>query len=158
MSEDRPKVTVTRGTKKGRTREGDDASVEALSSGGMPGPMDVVSGVARGVRETWLAGLGVLSVAGETGSEVYRALVEKGEAWETAERKRFRTPRRESRATGDRPQTVEALENRLRDGVDDVLRRIGAPRREEVDELRDRVNSLAQEVERLSHVVKGGDA
>lgn len=149
MSERKPTVTVTRGAKKAvrGEREGDEMQ--------LPGVWDLASGMVRGVRNAWLAGLGILSVAQDASTQVFNALVEEGRSWEQRQAKRRdATARRVRTLREEGSRTVDAMEARMREEVGDALQRIGVPRRADIDELRAEVDVLVQKVERLSRSVE----
>ncbi len=149
--EQKPTINVTRGRNKERGKSAREAAPEA----GGPDLMGLASRVVQGARSVWLAGLGVLSVAQETGAQVFDALVKEGKSWEQARREETETRRRRVQTLVDQgAQTVEAVEDRVRAEVDDALRRVGVPRRSDLDDLRGRVNDLAQKLDRLSRAVE----
>ena len=152
MSDDKtPNINVTRGKKK-RSKK---TSSRAGSSGSeLPGAMDVASGLARSVRNVWLAGLGALSVAEEAGTQVFNALVEEGKSWEQARRERTEmTAEQVQKLSDEGTRAVEVLEKRVRDEVDDVLHRIGVPHQNDIEELRSQVDALAEKMDRLTEAI-----
>jgi poly(hydroxyalkanoate) granule-associated protein len=161
MSDDQePKINVTRGEKK----ESKTNSSRKKSSGSeLPGAMEVASGLARRARNMWLAGLGALSVAEEAGTQVFNALVEEGKSWEQERRKQTEQTAKQVRTlTEEGTDAIEAVEERVRDEVNDVLHQMGVPRRDDIDELRDQVDALAEKMDQLADAVseqqKGDDA
>lgn len=117
--------------------------------------MGLASRAVQGARSVWLAGLGVLSVAQETGAQVFDALVEEGKSWEQERREQTRTRARQVQTLADEgAQAVEAIEKRARAGIDGALRRVGVPRRQDLNELRGRVNALAEQLDRLADAVE----
>jgi len=83
MSDDGPKINVTRGKRADKEKK----NKQAQSSSTAPGAMEVATGLAQRAREMWLAGLGALSLAEEAGTKVFDALVEEGKSWEEQRRK-----------------------------------------------------------------------
>lgn len=158
MSDDGPTINVTRGSNRNRRkRSGASSSDPSHSSSGLglPGAGTLVSGMIRGVQNAWWAGLGVLAVAEDAGSKVFDALVEQGKSWEQERRKKTETTaRRVQRLVGDGEDTVEAVEKRVRDEVNEVLGGIGVPRRGDLEELREQVDTLSREVERLARSIE----
>lgn len=153
MSDDKsPKINVTRGKKK---RSNKKKSSEKKSSGPeLPGAMEVASGLARTAHEMWLAGLGALSVAEEAGTQVFEALVEEGKSWEQERRKKTeRTAEQVQQLTEDGTKAVEAIEQRVRDEVNDALKQIGVPHRDDVQELRDQVDALSEKMDQLADAI-----
>jgi len=153
MSDDNsPKINVTRGKKK---RSNKKTSSETKSAGSeLPGAMEVASGLARRARNMWLAGLGALSVAEEAGTQVFDALVEEGKSWEQERRKTTeRTAQQVQSITEEGTQAVEAVEQRVRDEVNDALKQIGVPHRDDVQELRDQVDALAEKMDALADAI-----
>jgi poly(hydroxyalkanoate) granule-associated protein len=158
MSENEsPKINVTRGK-----RSDKNTSSRKQSAGSdLPGALEIASGLARSARELWLAGLGALSVAEDAGTKVFNALVEEGKSWEQQRRQRTqKTARQVERITEEGAQAVESIEQRVRDEVDGVLQRIGVPRRDDIEELRDQVDALSEKMDRLADAVQeqSGDA
>lgn len=155
MEEKEPTITVTRGAKKAVRGEARDDSSSSSTGTGLPGVSDVISGLVQGVRSTWLAGLGVLSVAGDAGSQVFDALVEEGKSWEQAQRERTESTARQVRSLREEgSRTVEAMQEMAQDEMDDLLKRLGVPRRSDLDELQAEVDELIRKVERLSRSIE----
>lgn len=155
MEENKPTITVTRGAKRAVQGETPDDSSRSSTGIGLPGVGDVASGVTQGIRNAWLAGLGVLSVAGEASAQVFNALVEEGKSWEQAQRERTRSTARQVQSLReDGRRTVETVEEMARDEMDEVLKRMGVPRRSDLDELQSEVDELIRKVERLSRSIE----
>jgi poly(hydroxyalkanoate) granule-associated protein len=116
-------------------------------------------------HKIWLAGLGALSAAGETGSRVFQQLVEKGEGVEGESRARFQETREQVEETlGQARERIDArlkeAKTRVEGTVDDVLKKVderftealhrfGVPTREEIQSLTQRVEELTRKVEQL---------
>lgn len=160
MSDDnRPRINVTRGKKK-RSRER-TSSGRSPSGRLLPGPMEVASGLVRGARTLWWAGLGVLSVSKDAGSTVFDVLVEEGKAWEQAKRQRSaKTAERVEELSKQGTRAVEAVEKRVRDEIYAALHHVGVPHRDDVDELRDQIDTLDGQLDRLADTIAeaGNDA
>ncbi len=99
----------------------------------------------------WLAGLGAMTLAGEEGSKFFKTLVEKGEAFEKAEK----PPVEAVKGVYDR--TVEAttgmfsrFEDAIKDKTVSVLQKMDIPTREELSQLNARVEALTNAIERLT--------
>jgi len=152
MSDDQtPTISVTRGKRSDRREE---RSRKTGSGSAVPGPMDMAAGLVRGAQSLWWAGLGALSVAEEAGARVFDALVEEGTSWEQARREqRQATVERVEAFTTKSTRAVEEVEARVHDEIHAALRRLGVPRRRDVDELRDRVDALSEKLDRLTAAV-----
>jgi len=155
MSNDKPKITVTRGKRKERSNRRKKSSAANRSSSGLalPGPGDVVSGMIRGARSAWWAGLGVFAVARDVGSKVFEALVDEGKSWEQVQRKRREETVQRVQTLAEESDAVEAVEERIRNEVNAALRRVGVPDRDEVDALREQIDTLGDRIERLQDAV-----
>ena len=153
MSDDKsPKINVTRGKKKKRSKKKSSKKTSAGSD--LPGAMEVASGLARRARNMWLAGLGALSVAEEASTQVFNALVEEGKSWEQERRKKTQqTAKQVQSLTEEGTQAVEAVEQRVRTEVNDALKQIGVPHRDDVQELRDQVDALSEKMDALADAV-----
>jgi poly(hydroxyalkanoate) granule-associated protein len=152
MSDGSPKINVTRG--KRADKEQKNRSSRSRRGSDLPGAMEMASGLARRAREMWLAGLGALSVAEEAGTQVFNALVEEGKSWEQERREQTqKTARQVERITEEGSRAVEAVEERVRDEVNDALRRIGVPHRDDVDDLRTQVDALSEKLDRLADAI-----
>lgn len=100
-------------------------------------------------RDIWLAGLGVVAVVGEEGSQLFERLVESGEELETRGRKEVGTRRTE---------VARALEERVYEPAVDALRAVGVPIRSEVESLTRKVDALTRKVDALVTRVTGEPA
>lgn len=116
-------------------------------------------GVVRGVRSAWWAGLGVFSVAREAGAQVFDAFVEEGKSWEQEERRRREATAQQVQRLANEEATVEAIEERVREEVNDVLHHAGVPHRDEVEDLRTQIEALGEKIEQLQNAVSeaGGE-
>lgn len=102
-------------------------------------------------HNVWLAGLGAMTLAGEEGAKLFKTLVEKGEAFEMAEKPPV------DAVKGVYERTVEAttgMFNRFEDAIKDktvsVLQKMDIPTRDELAQLNARVEALTQAIDRLS--------
>jgi poly(hydroxyalkanoate) granule-associated protein len=159
MSDNEPTITVTRGKRKERSERKQSAARARSSGWGLPGPGALVSGVVRGVRSAWWAGLGVFSVARDAGAQVFDAFVEEGKSWEQEERRRREATAQQVQRLANEEATVEAIEERVREEVNDVLHHAGVPHRDEVEELRTQIDTLGEKIEQLQNAVSeaGGE-
>ena len=160
MSDDGPTITVTRGERTERSDPRQSASsARSRSSGwGLPGPGAVASSVVRGVRAAWWAGLGVVGAAQDAGTQVFDALVEEGRSWEQARRERTEATARRVQRMTDEPKVVQAVEERVQTDVNDILRRVGVPSRDDLEELRERVDALGARIEALARSIEESGA
>lgn len=150
MSADKePTINVTRGKRQQRANTSSDRQSSAF-----PGPFELVSNAVQSVRSLWWAGLGAISVVEDAGSTVFEALVEEGKSWEEAQRARSEeTARHVEELSKEGVRAVEAVEERVRDGVNETLHRAGIPHRDDVNELRDQIDTLAERMDRLSEAL-----
>lgn len=160
MSDDGPTINVTRGSNRERRERTESSGGPSRSASGLglPGPGALVSGAIRGVRNAWWAGLGAFAVARDAGSQVFDALVAEGKSWEQARRERTEARAQEVQRLTDEEATVEAIEDRMRAEVNDVLQRVGVPNRDEVDDLRAQIDALSERVAQLRQIVENDDS
>ena len=161
MSDNKPTITVTRGTRNERSkRRGASSAGERSSSSGLglPGPGAVVSGVIRDTRNAWWAGLGVFAAARDAGAQVFDALVAEGKSWEQARREHTAARAQQVQHLSDEEKTVRAVDDRVREEVNDALRRIGVPHRDDVDDLRAQIDALSERVAQLRQTVEDDDS
>jgi poly(hydroxyalkanoate) granule-associated protein len=117
--------------------------------------MDVAQSVAETTRRFWLAGLGAISMAEETGTNVFNALVEEGKSWEQARRERTEAATKQlRRIASEGAETAVAIEERVRDEIDGALERVGVPNRDDIDDLRGQVDDLGRKVDRLAEMLR----
>jgi poly(hydroxyalkanoate) granule-associated protein len=117
--------------------------------------MDVAQSVAETTRQFWLAGLGAISMAEETGTNVFNALVEEGKSWEQARRERTEAATKQlRRIASEGAETAGAIEERVRDEIDGALERVGVPNRDDIDDLRGQVDDLGKKVDRLAEMLR----
>lgn len=109
-------------------------------------------------HKIWLAGLGALSAAGETGSRVFQQLIDKGEGVEKEGREKVdhkvdETRNRVDASMKDARKRVETVVDDALKGVDErlteVLHKFGVPTREEIHSLTRRVEELNKKVDQL---------
>lgn len=150
MSDQRPKITVTRGLKRG--------SVRRSSGGDGFSPLSLVSGVFRGARKLWWAGLGVLALGEEVGGKVFDALVDRGRSWTEVQRERTQARVRQLRGLAARKQRPSrGVTDYVRETLENILRRANVPHRDDVEELRGQVHHLSAVVDRLSRSIDEGE-
>jgi poly(hydroxyalkanoate) granule-associated protein len=156
MSDNKPTINVTRGSrgkKNGRSKKKRRSA--SSSSGSLPSAMDVAQSVAETTRRFWLAGLGAISMAEETGTNVFNALVEEGKSWEQARRERTEAATKQlRRIASEGAETAGAIEERVRDEIDGALERVGVPNRDDIDDLRGQVDDLGRKVDRLAEMLR----
>lgn len=160
MSDDKPTINVTRGKRNRRSRSKTSSSASGSGSSGLglPGPGDVVTGVVRGVRQAWWAGLGAFAAARDAGAHVLDVLVAEGKSWEQARRERTEKTAQQVQQLAAESDVVRAVEARVRDEVDKALRRVGVPRRDEVDDLYAQIDALSARIEHLQNAVSENQA
>lgn len=156
MSDNGPTITVTRGRRNERSRtEQSSSSARSRSvEWGLPGPGAVVSGMIRGVRTAWWVGLGVVAVFRDAGGQVFDALVEDGKSWEQAQRERAEAMARRVRRATEESDAIRATEERVQKEINDVLRRISVPSRDEIEGLRKEIDALGDRIEQLAHSIE----
>ena len=77
-----------------------------------------------------------------------------GKSWEEQRRKQQQqTAEQVKNITEEGAQAVEAVEERVRNEVNDALRRIGVPHRDDIDELRHQVDALSEKMDRLTDAI-----
>ncbi len=160
MSDSGPTITITRGKRPEQADPKPSASsARSRSSGwGLPGPGAVASGLVRGARAAWWAGLGIVGAVQDAGTQVFDALVEEGRSWERARRERTEAMARRVRRATDEADAIRTSEERVQADVNDILRRMGVPSRDDVAELRERVDSLGARIEALARSIEEADS
>ena len=106
-------------------------------------------------RNMWLASLGTVGMVDEAGRDLWNRLVERGKKvdfkgekiWDNEVLKPVREAgeRVNSRFT----ETRERVESSVEDNMTEVLHRLGAPSRRDVQDLIDRIEKLTHKVEGL---------
>ena len=109
-------------------------------------------------RQIWLAGLGAYTKAEEDAGRFFERLVQEGEQLESKTRgvveKQIKSV--EDRVEGVRERasgTWDKLETMFDQRVSGALRRLGIPRREDIEALQRRIDALEAELRRL----RGGE-
>lgn len=152
MSDGGPTITITRG------RRGDRASVREPCDGRLPGPGDVASGLVQGARTAWLVGLGTFSGAVDVGGQLLTGLVDEGISWMTAPRKRTtKTAKDVARLRDEGAEVAEHAEEEVRKHMSNALRVVGVAPAADVRALREKINTLAVEVDRLNDMLSEGE-
>ena len=157
MSDDKPKITVTRGKRNERSnrRKKSSPKNKSQSSGlGLPGPGAIVASALRGAHNAWWASLGLVAVARDVGSQVFDALVEEGKSWEQVQRRRREERAKQVQQWAEERNAVDAVEERIREEVNNALQHVGVPHRDEIDALRDEIDALSDRLDRLTESVK----
>ena len=157
MSDDTPEITVTRGKRhkrSERSRTSSSATRSPSSGLGLPGLGTVVSGAIRSAHNVWRAGLGVVAVVHDAGTQVFDSLVEEGKSWGQARRERTAARAQQVQHLSDEEKTVRAVEDRVREEVNDALQRVGVPHRDDVDDLRAQIDALSERVAQLRQTVE----
>ena len=100
-----------------------------------------------GVRNIWLAGLGVVATAEQNSKMAFGGLVEKGQTYRAEKSDEDGTP---SPSASERAkQLIGKIEAPMVNGVKGVLTRMGVPNRDEVQSLSASVEKLTLKVETL---------
>ena len=158
MSDSKPTINVTRGSRRKKSKKNgaaDASSQDQPASSSLPSAMDVAQSLAETTRRVWLAGLGALSMAEEAGTNAFNMLVEEGKSWEQARRERTQAASKQLRRIGSEgAQTAEAVEERVRDEIDQTLDRLRVPSRDDLDDLRGQVDDLGDKVDRLAEMLR----
>lgn len=157
MSEKSPTINVTRGSNRNE-RKRRSSTTEGSYGLDVSGPLNIVSGLVRGARTAWWAGLGVLGVVEDTGTQVFDSLVEKGKSWTQVTRKRTEARAQRLRKLARRERGfVQDVERRAHAEVGELLRRIDVPQRDDVEELRRQVDRLSERIDRLAAAIEDED-
>ena len=114
--------------------------------------------IKESARQIWLAGLGAYTKAEEDAGRFFERLVQEGELLESKTRgvveKQIKSV--EDRVEGVRERasgTWDKLETMFDQRVSGALRRLGIPRREDIEALQRRIDALEAELRRL----RGGE-
>ncbi|MGB3564526.1 MAG: phasin family protein [Thermoanaerobaculia bacterium] len=111
---------------------------------------DVTKELKESAHRIWLAGLGAVAMAEEEGSKLLGTLVDKGEKFETQQRKQLdKVLRRVDDAKGKAGTTWGKVEDSIDKKVGDALKRMGVPTRGEINKLTKRVEELTLKVDQL---------
>ena len=99
-------------------------------------------------RNVWLASLGAVGSVDQRSRAVFSDLVARGEKRDAETESTLLEP---LKTAGDRIEAFgKKLEQRVEDGVSKTLHRMGAPSRNDVHSLIERVEQLTQKVESLA--------
>lgn len=148
MSDGGPTITITRG------RRGDRATEREPCDGVRFGPGPLVSRVAQGARTAWLLGLGTLSATNDVAGQLLSGVLAEGVAWVTAPRERTaKTLEEGARLRDEGVRVVDGAEEEVRKHVSNALRFVGVSPADDVRALREKVDTLAVEVDQLTDTV-----
>lgn len=101
-------------------------------------------------RRMWLAGLGTVSTVDEAGRNLWSELVERGKKAEKARGDIAQNVRDAGEKINVRvTETRERFERGVEESMTSVLHRLGAPTRQDVEQLIDRIEKLTVKVESL---------
>ena len=150
MADDKkkPSINITRGKRSKRSSK-KKASAQTPDAGwSIPTGLGDVAGITR---EVWLAGLGALSVVGETGGKLFGALVREGKQWEQQRRESAKTALKAAQKQPEKAREVldEAVVHRIQERTDAALERVGLPTKEALDSLKQQVDELALKADQL---------
>lgn len=141
--------------------------VKSTTEAAQKGFNDVTKDLAESAQKVFNAGLGALAIAGEEGSSFFNKLVSKGEDVElnsfgTDQIKKVRNQfdtgtDKVSDAVKGRvkdarfmaEEAADKVEDRLQEAVASVMKRLGVPTREEINELTVSVERLTNHVKKL---------
>jgi len=112
----------------------------------------IQDGLMASTRKVWLAGLGALSAVENESTQLFDQLVERGKSVESKGKKQA------AKAKKGLENTTDELTVKLDGQVSDVLRRMGVPSQNQVQELTLRVEQLTDKVDQLSTPVKTASA
>lgn len=115
--------------------------------------------IKESARQIWLAGLGAYTKAEEDTGRFFDRLVKEGEELENRTRGMVE---RQIKSVEDRVEGVKTkatgswdrLEGIFDQRVSAALKRLGIPTHEEIRQLRERVETLEKEIDRLKHSKK----
>jgi poly(hydroxyalkanoate) granule-associated protein len=113
--------------------------------------------VQETAQNVWLAGLGALTLAEDQGGKLFKALVKKGEAIDSKNKKRFSGMVKdvEARVEVVKETVVDAasgtrakIESGLENSMASVMHTLGVPTRSEIKTLTKKVDALTQSVDK----------
>ncbi|WP_404362485.1 phasin family protein [Marinobacter sp.] len=112
-------------------------------------------------RQIWLAGLGAYTKAEEDAGRLFDRLVNEGEELENKTRglveKRVKSVEHRVEDVRDRANgTWDKLEHMFDQRVSGALRRLGIHRRDEIESLEQRINTLEAEIQELKKKDRSG--
>ncbi len=118
-------------------------------------PESLPDELSERAREVWLAGLGALGTVEEEGTKLFNRLVDRGQKFEEERRHDIEEATEKVRKQSDETlaqleEAGEETQSMLAESVNSALERFGVPTRKEVDDLKDKVDHLSQQVEELA--------
>lgn len=99
-------------------------------------------------RSIWLAGLGAVARAEEEGQEIFERFVERGRKVEKSQFKSL--DRTVARTTDTLKDWSDKVQGTVRDGMKEVLHRVGMPSRQDLEHLSARINDLSKKVDQFA--------
>jgi poly(hydroxyalkanoate) granule-associated protein len=117
--------------------------------------VDLSGDVRHAGRQVWLAGLGVVGMAGNTSQAMFDMLVDEGQKIQKHELKRL--DKLVSQATDQFNAFGKRVEDRVQATTKATLGRLGLPSRKDVSELMNRVEQLTAKVEALKARRRGAN-
>lgn len=129
---------------------------KALIAGAAERVQERAERVQESAQNVWLAGLGALTLAEDEGGKLFKALVKKGAALDSKNKKVFSAMVKdvEARIEVAKETVVDAtsgtigkIEAGLEDGMATVLHTFGVPTRSEIQTLTRKVDALTRSVE-----------
>lgn len=130
---------------------------KAIVAGATERLQDGAEKVQETAQNVWLAGLGALTMAEGEGGKLFKALVKRGAALDTKNKKAFTAMVKDVEArvevvkesvVGATSGTVSKIESGLESGMATVLHTLGVPTRHEIQNLTRKVDALTHSVEK----------
>lgn len=109
--------------------------------------------IKKNSHKIWLAGLGAYASIDEDGMEGFEALVEKGQRFErenTAGRQQIANDSRLDDLKSKANQTMDRIERAFDLRVSSALGRLGISRKSDLDMLNEKIDRLAETLERVA--------
>lgn len=127
---------------------------DETTGGGGTRSRDLGDEVLDSAHRVWLAGLGALARAEEEGSRLFSQLVERGRETEGKRSGGFGERARDT--AGSVRTAAETVGAGIEAQVGEVMRRLGVPTRDEIQELTRRVEELNARIDRMGGGSIGG--
>ncbi|MGA9836428.1 MAG: phasin family protein [Gemmatimonadaceae bacterium] len=97
--------------------------------------------------QIWLAGLGAVSMAEDESGKMFKTLVSRGKAFQTAGKDRLIEVKERFDVRKAASNTVDRISENLDEGMNGVLSRLGLPTKKEIEGLSKRVERLTKTLE-----------
>ncbi|MCG8538012.1 MAG: phasin family protein [Pseudomonadales bacterium] len=115
--------------------------------------MSKTDDIKRNSNKIWLAGLGAYALIQESGNENFDKLVEKGKVFEEENQERCAEAAPDSRLDELKVranQTMDRIERAFDMRVSSALGRLGISRKSDLDHLNDKIDRLADTLEKIN--------